>query len=206
MEQRRLSSKHSKLAVKSLCDPRQCALRRIAGILLNKGLYLFHFTEKKQHVALHDTLSALFERAATIISDLQIDSHVLGWLGLKDEDLATFGVHRGAAGESWLKLALRMEDSCNNADQDAMMQHCQEFHTKVSMKMRTHLSLMAKNIERSTWLAARFAQTVATVLSLFHVRPGQTLSDRVRPSQTLFQLRSTHQTLSDMAKPCQHHP
>ena len=191
MEQRKLSSHHAKLAVKSLCDPRRCALRRIAGILLNKGLYLFHFTEKRQHVAIHDALSTLFERAAQIISDLRIDSHVLDWLGLKEEDLATLNV---TAEESWVKLAVRMEDSCNSADQDEMMPHCQEFHTKVSMKMRTHLSLTAKNIERTTWLAARFAQTFATVLSLFHVRPGQTLSDRVRPSQTLFQLRSTHQT------------
>ncbi len=46
IDQRHLTSKHSKTALQSLCDARRGALRRVAAVLLGKALYLFYYTEK----------------------------------------------------------------------------------------------------------------------------------------------------------------
>ena len=124
-------------------------------MLIHKALFLFHFTEGKQHVALHCNLTDLFERAANIISDTRIDEFVLKQLMVPETDLIGIGFANGGEGASWINLAVRLESGVADGERDELLEVCQSFHTKVSLRMRTHLSLMAKNIDRTTWLAAR---------------------------------------------------
>ncbi len=158
MQQRNLQSKHSKLAVASLSNQTHCIQRRMSSVLLHRALFLFHWTEGKQHVALHGNLNDLFGRAANIISDCRIDRYVLQQLCTTEGDaVGRYGV-AVADGASWVELAVRMQTSISIGEQDELMESLQAFHTKVSLRMRTHLSLMAKNIDRTTWHAARLLQ------------------------------------------------
>ena len=153
VHQRHLQSNHSRIAVTSLRNTIHCIQRRMTAVLLNKALFMFHWTEGKQHVALHTNLSDLFQRAAAIISDCRIDRYVLKQL-CKTRPADADGI--ADAGEtSWIALAVRMQTSISTGEQDEAMSLMQDFHTKVSLRMRTHLSLIAKNIDRSTWLAGR---------------------------------------------------
>ena len=77
LEQRRLTSGYATMAVASLQNPSRCVLRRVSAVLLSKALFLFFYTQKKQHVALHDNLNDLFKKAASIITDLRIDKYVI---------------------------------------------------------------------------------------------------------------------------------
>ena len=152
--QRHLISKHSKLALESLCDQRRCALRRVAAVLLHKALFLFHYTETKQHVALNDDLSVLFERAAVIISDTRIDKFVFKQWCITEDDLTGIGFLVGS-GASFVEVAVHLQRGATIGERELLLEECQAFHTRVALRMRTHLSLMAKNIDRTTWLAAR---------------------------------------------------
>ena len=104
---------------------------------------------------MHAGLSDLFRRAAEIITDLRIDRHVLRQLALSEADLVDLGLADGSATASWVELAVRMEQGITDGERDAMLDECQSFHTRVSLRMVGHLTLTAKNIMRTTWLSAR---------------------------------------------------
>ena len=157
MDKRQLQSKHSKLAVPSLGSHERCILRRVASVLMNKALFLFYFTEGKQHVALHANLTDLFEKAANIISDTRTDEYVLRQLNVTEETLVGLGIDNRGVGTNWLELVVRLEPDVTNGERDIFLDTCIKFHTRVSLRMRTHLSLMAKNIDRTTWVAARLS-------------------------------------------------
>ncbi len=76
-------------------------------------------------------------------------------LGVTALKLTQLGFPDDGEGKSWVELAVRMDEHTTAGEKDVFLEECQAFHTKVSLRMRTHLSLMAKNIDRTTWLAAR---------------------------------------------------
>ena len=155
LEQRRLTSGYATMAVPSLQNPSRCVLRRVSAVLLSKALFLFFYTQKKQHVALHDNLNDLFKKAASIITDLRIDKYVMKQLAVTEERIIGFGFADGSASASWVELAVRMEQGITDGDRAVILDEAQAFHTRCSLRMVTHLTLGGKNIERTTWLSAR---------------------------------------------------
>ena len=109
-------------------------------------------------------MSDLFERAANIITDTRIDRYVLKHLEVTEADMVGLGIADSGARANWIELAVRMERGVTDGERDVLLQECEKFHTRVSLRMRAHLTLMAKNIERTTWLAARLAYGSVTIL------------------------------------------
>lgn len=182
MECRGLIGKSANVATDSLNNKLHCVLRRIGGVLVHKALFLFHYIEGKQHVALNTTLSDLFDRAQNIISDLGIDAHVERFLGVTADRIDALRAATGARIQNWVELCVRMEVSATTAEQDDMFDECTSFHSRVSLRMRSHLSLNSKNIHRTTWASARMLSTSPQLAKesanllrsqLVSLRPGQ---------------------------------
>lgn len=151
---RKLVGQDKQDAIASLCSGRKCVLRRIGSVLINKGLFLFHYTEKHQHLTSNATLSELFKRYSGIMTDLKVDRHVLDHLGIS-EDAAADLLGGPITDASWVELAVHMQPNMTEGEKLAIVDECFDIQKRVCMRMSTHLSLMGKNIHRTTWLAAR---------------------------------------------------
>eukprot|EP00973_Karenia_brevis_P001438 195359-Karenia_brevis.AAC.1 len=147
---RRLNSKYHTDALDSLCNVTKCVQRRLGSVLIHKALFLFHYTEKHQRLSSDTTLSELFERYGRIMSDLTIDRHVLQHLEVSQEDVdrLNMGIPMGDA--NWINLVVHLQPNASDGDKAAMMQSCIDLHQRVCFRMRSHLSLMGKNIHRTT--------------------------------------------------------
>ena len=153
-ETRNLSGQSNILARATIADRKACVFRRIAYVLLKKALYLFYYIEAKKRISVHDDLTTLIDEAAHNITSVSIDDRVLEHIGTTAADLAVAGVHHDVL--SWVEVAVLMTDGVTNEYADEIMAECLQFHQRVSMRMHTHLVLTAANIDRSTWLSARF--------------------------------------------------
>jgi hypothetical protein len=71
-------------------------------------------------------------------------------MGLTEERLS---------GMDWPELALRLDEAMSLAELERFLPTAMKFHTSVSLRMATHLSLTLETINRSHWLAAQMLST-----------------------------------------------
>ena len=71
-------------AAKSLAHKTHCVLRRIGGVLLHKALFLFHYIEGKQHIAMHTTLARSIPLLLMDMNHGFALKHIWGGAGVND--------------------------------------------------------------------------------------------------------------------------
>lgn len=155
VEQRSLQSKAALAARDSLSSRSDAIMRHVAYGLVKKALFLFYYAKSKKHIALHDNFTDLINRAGEIITSLRCDQSILDMFAVSESDLRAAGLEGTIAVMSWVEVAIWGVDGMSCEEASTWAQPCLEFHKAVSLRMRAHLSLTAKNIDGSTWLSAR---------------------------------------------------
>ena len=155
-ETRTLNNDAAKTALSTLQNDEHRMFRRIGYVLLKKALYLFYYIKGKENIALHDSFSELIDRARALIPTTRVDTRVLELMGMTQDELDRSRDLTEDATLNWVEVCVTLADDVTDAWADSVMDTCMSFHQQVSLKMATHLSLTALNMDRTTWLAARW--------------------------------------------------
>ena len=153
---RNLELKQAAVGLATLTSLQDCANRYILHVMIEKSLYLYYYIKEKRYIAEHDDFQELMARASGILTSLKLDDKTMAILGVTPADVASVGLGANVT-MNWVEFAINLNILPHHPHQtvDALIPGCIHLHEKMSIRMATHLSLTVRNIESTTWLAAK---------------------------------------------------
>jgi hypothetical protein len=157
---RSLSLPQAKVAGESFVHSDHRHLRRVCQVLVEKGLYLFYFIKKHGHIAQGSNFSDVIRKASIIITSLKADAQFFKSFYATREQVIATGISEAQMGSmTWVELVLLMDTNLSSDELDRILPIAMDLHTRVSMRMATHLRLTADNMNRAPWMSARIIAT-----------------------------------------------
>lgn len=155
---RTLEMKSASIAMTTLNCLDHCTQRHVLYVMLEKSLYLYYYIKEKRYISEHDDFTELMDRAAHIITSLELDARTMDILGVTETDVTGLGLGDRVK-MNWVEFCVNLnclEMFDNDHDRvDAMVCKCVKIHQLISVRMATHLSLTARTINNASWIAAR---------------------------------------------------
>ena len=159
LELRPLLAPGTKAAVESLGDLNHRIQRVILLEILERCMFLLHWSVKHPKLSLDTSWDALVVKAVGIINDIAIDPRGLERFATTEEDLEALGERKP---KTWVELAV-LEVLGDGALVDVFLDKALAFHAKVSTQASAHLNLVGENTYRTQWLSAKLLQSEANL-------------------------------------------
>lgn len=152
-ESRKLAGQQNLLAIASLADTTDIIFRRVAYIAIKKSMYMYYYVQSHENVSMSTSWEDLVSRAKNILTSPLLTAEVMKMLKLEPADIdAAFG---HGADVHWIQAAVQFTPGVSQLEKDSVLDKARQFVNKLIFRMQSHLHLVAANIYRCPWLAAR---------------------------------------------------